>query len=139
MTITHQLQQHSAAFTGKSILFLLESILTFNIENQYGIFRSTFLVCVTRTWKVTACGRAALLVGVSAMTCSAGLPRDAKLKGVYHEHVTNLRYAAVSLTMVCRERYLVPSERLGTFPLVTSRIWRDGRAVTTYQFSALSS
>ena len=78
--------------------------------------------------------RDAKLKGVyhKGMTCSAGLPRDAKLKGVYHEHVTNLRYAAVSLTTVCRERYLVLSERLGTFPLVTSRIWRDGRAVTTY-------
>ena len=55
--------------------------------------------------------------------------------GGYHELVTNVIYAAVSLTTVRRVRYLLLSERLGTFPLVTSRIWREGRAVTTYPSS----
>ena len=61
------------------------------------------------------------------------------LKGRYHECVTNIRYAVVSLTTVHWERCFALSERFETSALVTSRMWREGRAVTTYQFSASAS
>ena len=52
------------------------------------------------------------------------------LKGGYHESVTNLTYAVVSLTTVRREGSFALSERFVTLPLVTSRISREGRGVT---------
>ena len=61
------------------------------------------------------------------------------LKGGYHEQVTSLTYSAVTLTTVHRERSVAISERFVTPPLVTSQISREFWAVTTYQFSALSS
>ena len=55
-------------------------------------------------------------------------------KGQYHEYVTNIRYAVVSLTTVRRERCFSLSERFVMFPLVTSRIWRERWGVTTGPF-----
>ena len=65
--------------------------------------------------------------------------KDRCLKGGYHESVTNLMYAVISLTTVHPERCFALSERFATSPLVTSRISRECRAVTTYPFSAVSS
>ena len=48
------------------------------------------------------------------------------LKRWYHEHVTNVRYAAISLTTVRRVQSFAISERFVTFSLVTSRMWREG-------------
>ena len=56
------------------------------------------------------------------------------LKRGYHESVTNLMYAAVILTTVHREgSFALVSERFETSTLVMSRIWQEGRGVTTYQ------
>ena len=61
------------------------------------------------------------------------------LKGWYHESVSKLRYADVSLTTVRRERCFAISERNTTSPLVTSRISREGKDVTTYRNLPTSS
>ena len=61
------------------------------------------------------------------------------LKGGYHECVSNVKYAVVSLTTLQREQCFVLSERNPTSPLVTSRISRECRTVTTYQFITSSS
>ena len=55
------------------------------------------------------------------------------LKGRYHESITNVRYAVVSLTTVRQEWCFALSERICTSSLVTSRISREGRGVTTYR------
>ena len=46
-----------------------------------------------------------------------------------HKDVTNVRYAAVSLTTVRQECCFALSERNSTSPLVTSQFWMDGRGV----------
>ena len=53
-----------------------------------------------------------------------------------HESVTNVKYAAVILTTVHRERCFARSERHCGPWLVTSRKRRGSLGVTTYQFSA---
>ena len=59
-------------------------------------------------------------------------------KGQYHESVSKLRYADVSLTTVHWERCFALSERICTSPLVTLQNSREYRAVTTFQFSAVA-
>ena len=56
------------------------------------------------------------------------------MTGPYHEWVTNIKYAIVSLTMMRREWCFPLSERFGTSSLDTSRIRRERWAVTTHQF-----
>ena len=54
------------------------------------------------------------------------------LKGGYHQCVSNVKYAVVSLTTLQREQCFAISERFVTSPLVTSQISREGKDVTTY-------
>ena len=61
------------------------------------------------------------------------------LKERYHEQVTNVRYAVVSLTMVRQGKMFCHFRTHRDLPLVTSRMWQEGSAVTTYQFLATSS
>ena len=62
-----------------------------------------------------------------------------ELKGGYHECVSNVRYAVVSLTTVQRDWCFAISERNTTSPLVMSRISREGKDVTTYRNLPTSS
>ena len=48
------------------------------------------------------------------------------LKQRYDERVTNIKYAAVSLTTVRRESCFALSERFRTSPMVTSQNWPMG-------------
>ena len=61
------------------------------------------------------------------------------LKGRYHESVTNVRSAVVSLITVRRETCFPHSERFGTSSLDTSRILQEGRGDTTYRNVPTSS
>ena len=54
------------------------------------------------------------------------------LKEQYHESVSKLTYADVSLTTGRQEWCFAISEHVATSPLVTSRNLREGRGVTTY-------
>ena len=54
------------------------------------------------------------------MPNTGGLFKLALLKERYHESVSNVKYAVVSLTTVHREQPFTLSEHFGTSPLVTS-------------------
>ena len=53
--------------------------------------------------------------------------------GADRESVSKLRYVDVSLTTAHREGCFAHSERIRTFPSVTSRNSREGTGVTAYQ------
>ena len=61
------------------------------------------------------------------------------LKGGYHQCVSNVKYAVVSLTTLQREQCFAISECFVTSPLVTSRISREGKDVTIYRNVPTSS